>query len=124
MLHRGRWVRKKVSEIKDSIERQQPMAGTAAGLVENKIRAVTHWQRNPVSLAAVGAGLMLHKPMGYLSQNIQSLIGIPHLLPSPSQSSQPGELHRLCADTAAAPGCAEFPVRVGLGTGVTGKGSR
>lgn len=96
MLHRGRWVRKKVSEIKDSMERHQPMAGTAAGLVQQKIRAVTHWQRNSVSLGAVRAG-MLHKPMGYLSQNIQSLIKIPHVLPSPSQRPQ----HRLWADTAS-----------------------
>lgn len=100
MLHRERWVRKKVSEIKDSTERHQPMAGTAAGLVQQKIGAVTRWQRNSVSLGAVGAGLMLHKPMGYLSQNIQSLIVIPHLLPTPSQRPQPGELHMLCADIA------------------------
>lgn len=93
MLHRERWVRKKVSEIKASRERHQPMADTAAGIVQHRIRAVTLWQRNSVSLIAVGAGLVLHKPMGYLSQNTQSLVGIPHLLPSPCQRSQAGEVH-------------------------------
>lgn len=53
MLHRERWVRRKVSEIKDSTERHQAMAGTAAGIAEQKIREILF----------VGAGLMLHKPI-------------------------------------------------------------